>query len=158
MQLRTAVLAIALGASAHCRCTGISDRPVELSQPPLATPTSRPAPADRYVSFRQAAEQIAKLPPVEQQQRATVLYQRYCQNCHGPVGERQAAAGKTFDLKALEARSRSAGPHADEQLFDLVSNGSGAMLALEGTMTPVERVLVIRHLRELAERRPQSQP
>jgi len=158
MRPRTAMLAIVLCASAHCRCTGITDRPVELSAPPLTTPASRPAPADRYVSFRQAAEQIAELPPAEQQQRATILYQRYCQNCHGPVDQSQAAAGKTFDLKALEARSRSAGRRADEQLYELVSNGSGAMLALEGTMTPVERVLVIRHLRALAEHRAQSLP
>ena len=158
MRPRTAILAIALCASAHCRCTGITDRPVELSAPPLTTPASRPALADRYVSFRQAAEQIAELPAAEQQQRATAIYQRYCQTCHGAIDERQAAAGKTFDLKALEARSRSAGPRAEEQLYDLVSNGSGAMLAFEGTMTPVERVLVIRHLRELAERRAQSQP
>lgn len=115
----------------------------------LTTPVDGTQPVERRADYQQAAQQMAALPAAEQQRRAALTYRRYCHHCHGATGDGRIIVGESFDVTMPDLRSGNTPDLDDEQLFDFISGGSGAMLALDGTMTPLERALVIPHVRTL---------
>lgn len=123
-----------------------SVRPYEA---PLTLPVEGTQTVERRASYQQAVQQMTALSPAEQQRRAALTYRRFCHHCHGSNGDGRIIVGESFDVTMPDLRNGNTPDLDDEQLYDFISGGSGAMLALESSMTPLERALVIPHVRTL---------
>jgi mono/diheme cytochrome c family protein len=107
-------------------------------------------------------QQGAALPPLEAARRGLGLvpegqrlargaeaYRRACGHCHGPNGDARVIVGESFAAPLADLRAEDAQGLTDEDLFEVITFGSGKMLALEDTLSPLERLLAIAHMRTL---------
>lgn len=125
-------------------------RPYEHPMPgtPAGAVPARPAPGP-LATYEHARGSLDALAPAAQQAGAAQAYRRFCHHCHGAGGDGRIIVGESFDVVPRDLRSDDVQDLDDEDLFELVQDGSGAMLALHDTLTPLEVLLAIRHVRGL---------
>jgi len=84
-------------------------------------------------------------------QRGMSLYRDTCQACHGANGKGQTLVGGWFQRNAGKPPADLTSPDVqslpDSQIFDVITNGFGAMPALAKELSPAERWDVIHYLR-----------
>lgn len=83
--------------------------------------------------------------------RAAETYRRYCHHCHGQNGDGRIIVGESFspalpDLRAPASQSRPEG-----QLYRQVMRGGRIMIPLDDTLTPLDALLALEHVRTLAQ-------
>jgi hypothetical protein len=121
------------------------ERPLR-SVPDGAVPVD--APADEIAA---AARELEALSPIERTERGRLAWRRYCHHCHGENGDNRVIAGESFGFALPDLREEEILEMEDEDLFGIISEGSGRMIALAATLTPLERLLAVHHLRTLAD-------
>lgn len=117
----------------------VSVRPYE--QPQLAPADGSVARDDVEVS-RPADAEMASL--VEPGRRA---YRRYCWPCHGPNMDGKGTVGPSFPREIVNLTGEDIVDADDEDIYDIISNGSGMHPPLASTMRPDERWAVIAYIR-----------
>ena len=102
---------------------------------------------DPFATAKAAAE---KLPAEKRAQLGALAYRRFCYHCHGQNGDNRIIVGESFmpkipDLRTPESQARD--PRAD---YNLIMHGSKNKVALDDTVTPLEAVLSMGHVKTLA--------
>ena len=100
--------------------------------------------------FATARSKVQGMDPQTPQLAEDTAYGRYCSHCHGPNGDSRTMVGESFTPRLPDLRLPATQAKADRELYDLLMHGSERMVALDDTVTPVEAVLAIAHVRSLA--------
>jgi hypothetical protein len=96
-----------------------------------------------------AQGEAARLPEAARGPLAERAYRRYCRHCHGTNGDGRIIVGESFAFPLPDLRGAATQELGDDDLFELVGAGSGRMIGLADTLTPLERLLSVWHLRTL---------
>jgi len=124
-------------------------RPFEAPMPPRVEGTVPVSQASW--SFEAARRALDRIPAARRPVRAAQAYRRYCHHCHGASGDGRSIVGESFSIRPPDLRAKEL-PMEREDLFDYLREGGGDMLPLGSTLSPVEVLLTIEHMRRLADR------
>ncbi len=123
-----------------------SVRPYETPMP--STPEGS-VPAGGTHGFDEAREQWRSLTDEQRAEGGALAYRRYCHHCHGASGDGRIIVGESLDVPPPDLRDASVQDQTNEQLYEAVAGGLDVMVPLETTMTPLEIMLAIDHVRRL---------
>ena len=101
----------------------------------------------RLQTYDRAAAELARLDLAARRARGQLAYRRYCHHCHGPAGDGRSIVGESFAPSIPDLRAVT---QTDRELFDVIMGGGGNMLPLASTLSALEAVLTISHVRALA--------
>lgn len=122
-------------------------RPYEVdAMPPYVEGT---VPTRGLIEYEEGMRELAGVGPDGRPERAALVYSRYCNHCHGPHGDGRVIVGESFGFKLPDLRLDETQNKSDEELFDLAFDGSGNMIPLRHTVTPLDLLLAIEHIRSL---------
>jgi len=102
---------------------------------------------DPYATARAKVDAMA---PQERKRAQVESYRRYCSHCHGAHGDNRTIVGESFTPRLPDLRLPGTQAKDDRVLYDLLMHGSERMVPLDDTVTPVEAVQAIDHVRTLA--------
>jgi hypothetical protein len=77
-------------------------------------------------------------------------YARYCDHCHGPNGDGRVIVGESFSPRLPDLRNPVVQQKDDATLWARVRTGGGNMIPLADTLTPLDTLLAVHHVRSLA--------
>ena len=97
-----------------------------------------------------ARAKVNAMPPEKRREAGALTFKRYCSHCHGPNGDGRSIVGESFSPRLPDLRSAATQARSDRMIFDMLMLGSERMVPLDDTVTPVEAVLGIDHVRTLA--------
>jgi mono/diheme cytochrome c family protein len=100
--------------------------------------------------FATAQTAAAKLPAEKRMQLGALAYRRFCYHCHGPNGDSRIIVGESFMPKIPDLRTPEAQAKDPREVYNLLMHGSKNMVPLDDTVTPLEAVLAIGHVKTLA--------
>lgn len=95
-----------------------------------------------------AQQQLAAIPAAQRKPQGALAYRRYCHHCHGPNGDGRIIVGESFSPALPELRDALDGRETEE-LYETLWGGTGRMIPLDATLTPLELLLAIEHARTL---------
>ena len=124
-------------------------RPYEAPMPD--TPEGTVQVEDRF-SFEAGRQAFRALDAGDREARAALTYRRYCHHCHGENGDGRIIVGESHELKPTDLREGRIQKMTDRALFDHIHNGGKLMLPLAATLSPLEMLLAIAHVRTLKDR------
>lgn len=124
-------------------------RPYEDPMPDLVPGT---VPTEDRTSFVVGQRGLEGLSAQARQARAARSYRRYCHHCHGQSGDGRIIVGESLDIPPADLRLDEIQSKSDRVLFDHVESGGDLMIPLAATMTPLEMLLAIEHVRTLKDR------
>lgn len=124
-------------------------RPYENPMP--ATPEGSVPTEDRF-SFEAGQRSFRELSVEKQSARSSLTYRRYCHHCHGPNGDGRIIVGESHQLKPTDLRQPRIQSMSDRALFNHIQEGGELMLPLAATLSPLEMLLAIEHVRTLEDR------
>jgi len=82
--------------------------------------------------------------------KSGLVYHRFCYHCHGSSGDGRTIVGESFSPALPDLRSPALQTRGDREIYDQIADGSLRMIPLADTLTPLEILLAIRHVRTLA--------
>jgi mono/diheme cytochrome c family protein len=82
---------------------------------------------------------------------AKSLYDQKCAACHATDGSGKTAIGKNLHLRDL--RSPAVQKQSDQQLYDIIAKGKGAMPGYSKELSKADIEHLIAYVRELAKRK-----
>ena len=103
-------------------------------------------------SIEKGRADLARLSKKDRARKSALSYRRYCHHCHGPNGDGRIIVGESHEFKPADLRSAHTQAMSDEEIFNHVKEGGELMLPLAATLSPVEIMLVIDHLRSLKDK------
>jgi mono/diheme cytochrome c family protein len=118
--------------------------------PLLPTPTSAVPTNHDKDPFATARAKVDAMPIEGRRNAGTKTFTRYCSHCHGANGDGRSIVGESFTPRFPDLRSPASQARSDRELYDLLMHGSAQMVPLDDTVTPLEAVLGIDHVRSLA--------
>jgi hypothetical protein len=121
-------------------------RPYEAPMP--STPEGT-VPVDGAQGFDEAREQWRNLTGEQRREGAALAYRRYCHHCHGASGDGRIIVGESLDAWMPDLRDASVQEQTNEELYEAIAGGFTLDLPLDRTMTPLEIMLAIDHVRSL---------
>jgi hypothetical protein len=124
-------------------------RPYEDPQPERVEGT---VPVGGGYSFATGARELAALGKDSREARAALSYRRYCHHCHGQNGDGRIIVGESMEHPPTDLRTEDVQSLTDEELFELLAEGGGVMIPFRETMSPLEVLLTIEHMRTLKNR------
>jgi len=80
----------------------------------------------------------------------TQAYARHCDHCHGPNGDGRVIVGESFSPRIPDLGAPAVQEKDDATLWARVRAGGGNMIPLADTLTPLDTLLAIHHVRSLA--------
>jgi hypothetical protein len=83
-------------------------------------------------------------------QKAALVYGRFCHHCHGASGDGRTIVGESFSPALPDLGSPGLQTRSDKDIFEQIAAGSARMIPLADTLTPLDILLAIRHVRTLA--------
>lgn len=123
-------------------------RPFEAPMPPRVEGTVQVA--RESWTFEAARQALEHIPAGQRVARAAQAYRRYCHHCHGARGDGRSIVGESFGTRPPDLRSKE--PQMEqEEFFEYIREGGGEMLPLGTTLSPLEVLLTIEHMRSLAD-------
>lgn len=117
---------------------------------PMPLPVQGTVPVNRAPSFEQAQRQLDEMDPQVRRGRAKLIYRRFCHHCHGPNGDGRSIVGESFGVRPPDLRAPEIQARGDRELYDHLTNGTDILIPLAPIMTPVDRLLAIERMRDLA--------
>jgi len=123
-----------------------SVRPYETPMPPAPEGS---VPAGGTSGFDEAREQWRSLTEEQRLEGGALAYRRYCHHCHGPSGDGRIIVGESLDAWMPDLRDPSVQEQSNEELYEAVAGGFTLDVPLDKTMTPLEIMLAIDHIRRL---------
>ena len=105
---------------------------------------------DHQDTFAAGQVELDKLAPQQRRDRAALAYRRFCHHCHGPNGDARIIVGESFTPALPDLRITHAQSLDDRAIFNQLMHGSRNMIPLDDTVTPLEALLTISHMRTLA--------
>lgn len=123
-----------------------SVRPYEDPMPPHPEGA---VPTEDFHSMEKGRADYKKMSKEDRSKKSALSYRRYCYHCHGPNGDGRVIAGESHEFKPADLRSAHTQALTDEEIFTHVQEGGQLMLPLAATLSPVEIMLVIDHIRTL---------
>lgn len=117
--------------------------------PLVAVPEGTVPVGGRRDTYEQARAVVDAMPPAERAERAKLTYRRYCHHCHGPNGDNRIIVGESFSFPLPDLRSDEIQGLTDDQIFESLTHGTKKMIPLAATLSGVDRLLAIVHLRTL---------
>ncbi|RJO64532.1 MAG: cytochrome c [Myxococcales bacterium] len=124
-----------------------SVRPYEEPMPP--TPPGI-VPTTGAYRYEQGLAAMQKLDEAAIKARAEKTYGYYCYHCHGKNGDGRIIVGESFDVRLPDLRNAQTQAKNDRELFGQIAFGSANMVPLRDTLTPLEILLALQHVRTLA--------
>lgn len=121
-------------------------RPFEADMP---LPVPGTVQVNGRMSFSQANEKFEALSRGAKAAQGQLSYRRYCHHCHGPAGAGRIIVAESFDINPPDLRRDRIQNQHDEQLFVDIRDGVVAPIPLGDTMTPLEIIAAIHHVRLL---------
>jgi mono/diheme cytochrome c family protein len=100
--------------------------------------------------FATARSKVDAMTPEARKAARTLAYTRYCSHCHGANGDNRTIVGESFTPRLPDLRLPETQGKDDRVFFHQIMHGSENMVPLDDTVTPVEAVLAIDHVRTLA--------
>ena len=97
-----------------------------------------------------ARAKVEAMPAPARKLAASTAYRRYCSHCHGEHGDNRTIVGESFSPRLPDLRLPGTQAKADRDLYETLMHGTLRMVPLDDTLTPVEAVLTIDHVRTLA--------
>ncbi|GAB4298269.1 MAG: hypothetical protein Kow0090_13650 [Myxococcota bacterium] len=123
-----------------------SVRPYEMPMPRAPDGAIR---RERKLTFEETETNFLRLGDDEKKSLGELSYRRYCYHCHGENGDGRIIVGESFGVAMTDLRLNKTQSQTDKELFEKAFKGTGNMLSLEDTMTPIEAISTIYHLRGL---------
>ena len=124
-------------------------RPYEEPQPDLPEGS---VPTEDWTSLESGQAAYKKLSAEEREKRSALSYRRYCHHCHGANGDGRIIVGESHEFEPTDLRQSHVQNMTDAEIFAHVQEGGKLMLPLAATLSPLEILLVIDHVRDLTER------
>ncbi len=103
----------------------------------------------RMDTYERARATVDGMPSDVRSQRAAQVYRRFCHHCHGTNGDNRIIVGESFNFALPDLRSDRVQGLTDDQIFESLTNGTEKMIPLAATLSAVDRLLAIVHLRTL---------
>jgi hypothetical protein len=122
-------------------------RPYERPMPPV--PEGTVAVTGTTGGYEEGLVMWRSLTPAQHEELSSESYRRYCHHCHGASGDGRSIVGESFHPKVPDLRADEIQDLANEQIYTRVSEGTQIMIPLGDTMTPLELMLAIEHVRSL---------
>jgi mono/diheme cytochrome c family protein len=107
-------------------------------------------PVDHQDALAAGQAELGKLTTEQGRVRGALTYNHFCQHCHGPNGDARIIVGESFAPALPDLRTGRAQTADDRALFNQLMHGSQNMIPLDDTLTPLEALLAIAHVRTLA--------
>jgi mono/diheme cytochrome c family protein len=82
-------------------------------------------------------------------------FEVHCATCHGQDGSGNTAIGKSIKIPDLHSAEVQSQP--DAQLAEIIANGKGAMPGFKSNLSKDEIDALVKHVRQLAEKKAVSQ-
>jgi mono/diheme cytochrome c family protein len=101
------------------------------------------------LTYERGLQDAQMLEPKAQIARGKLIYQRFCNHCHGPNGDGRIIVGESFDVKLPDLRASTVQEKSNEILFKQLFNGTANMIPLADTLTPGDMILSIMYVRTL---------
>jgi mono/diheme cytochrome c family protein len=117
--------------------------------PMVAVPAGS-LPIDHQDNFAAGQAELHQLSAQQRRDRGALAYRRYCHHCHGPNGDSRIIVGESFAPAVPDLRSNRAQALDDRAIYNQLMRGSQNMIPLDDTLTPLEAMLTIAHMRTLA--------
>lgn len=124
---------------------------VQPFEKPMPLPVHGTVAVNGAPDFEQALLQLSEMDPDLRNQRARLVYQRFCHHCHGPNGDGRSIVGESFAVRPPDLRSPAIRARSDRSLYDHLSNGTDILIPLAPIMTPLDRLMAIERVRDLAD-------
>jgi hypothetical protein len=124
---------------------------VQPHEKPMPLPVHGTMPRTGAPGLEQARRELAGMEPGLREQRAELVYRRFCHHCHGPNGDGRSIVGESFGVRPPDLRAPEIQARSDRSLFDHLSKGTDVLIPLAPIMTPQDRLLAIERLRALAD-------
>jgi len=121
-------------------------RPYEDPMPPV--PDGSVA-ANAKADYETAWKQFSTNNSQYQAERGALAYRRFCHHCHGKNGDGRIIVGESFSVRPTDLRDPNVQAISTEDIYEIVSTGTGAMLGLSASMSPVDILFSIHHMRSL---------
>jgi hypothetical protein len=118
-------------------------------QPPLLPVPAGTVQLGGVQGYEWGYRELLRLPEKQRQERARLAYRRYCHHCHGPHGDGRIIVGESLAPASPDLRLPPIQSKSDKELFERVARGGGTMIPLNTTMTPLEILSAISHVRGL---------
>lgn len=125
---------------------GEAVRPYE--EPMPATPEGV-VPINNQFSYQRGLSDLESVPKEKRAEKGALTYRRYCHHCHGPNGDGRIIVGESHEFKPTDLRKPKVQSKTDEALFKHLQEGGELMLPLAATLSPLEMLFVIGHIRTL---------
>jgi mono/diheme cytochrome c family protein len=116
---------------------------------PMPEPVAGTVPMTPVLDLERARAKIDARPVAARRERAALSYRRYCHHCHGPNGDARIIVGESFDVVLPDLRHRPVQDMSDQELIRFLVHGSANMIPLGPTMSAVELLEAIEHVRTL---------
>jgi hypothetical protein len=100
--------------------------------------------------FATARAKVDAMPAPARRLAETTAYARYCSHCHGEHGDNRTIVGESFSPRLPDLRLAGTQAKADRELYGMLMHGTARMVPLDDTLTPIEAVSAIDHVRTLA--------
>lgn len=124
-------------------------RPYEEEMPPIVEGT---VPTNDQFSFENGRIELNRLSGKMRKSRSSLTYRRYCHHCHGPNGDGRIIVGESLEIPPTDLRLPKVQSKTDRELFDHLKTGGDLMLPFAATMSPLEMLLAVDHVRTLKDR------
>ena len=121
-------------------------RPYEAPMP--ARPEGTVPIEDRF-SYRKGQSDLMAVPKEKRAEKGALTYRRYCHHCHGPNGDGRIIVGESHEFVPTDLRSAKVQNKTEAALFKHLQGGGELMLPLAATLSPLEMLFVIGHIRTL---------
>jgi hypothetical protein len=129
-------------------------RMVSPYEAPLAMPPSGTVRLGESAgAFERARARYEEISSRELNAGAAKTYRVYCGHCHGPAGDNRTIVGESFGFALPDLRDEHIQKLSDREMFERLTRGSEKMIPLADTLTPLKRLLAIRHVRTLKGRK-----
>jgi hypothetical protein len=129
----------------------------DMWQSPAETPYERPVrqmpkhsvPMAQAPGYRDARDQVDRLHPRDRESQSKLAYRRFCHHCHGSHGDSRTIVAESFDFNLPVLRDAEIQKQTDEELFQALGEGVSRMIPLASSLSAVELLLAIEHMRKL---------
>lgn len=99
--------------------------------------------------FDEARARLDAMPAAEKDAGGALSWRRYCHHCHGKNGDGRTIVGESFSPAIPDLRQQSTQDFSDRDIYDIIMGGVGAMVPLDDTVTLLEALFAIHHMRSL---------
>ena len=106
-------------------------------------------PVDGNYTYPKAITEFQLFDKKQLKSQSKLTYDRFCRHCHGPNGDARVIVGESFGVPIPDLRQAKVQFTGEESLYNKISNGQKNMIPLRETLSPLEILFAIHHIKTL---------